>query len=172
MFKRGKILILILGVLFLLCPSLALAHDATIEDPFELSLNEEGYVEHTDDGPYKGTLTLSIKNKGIDPWGDFHFYSNTEGVIFGEDEGLPTMTGAASYSYTIDPDQKGLHFYFYDDPVYTGEQVSFSLYTDNTSMENAVFNISFEPSPIPVPAAVWLLGSGLIGLVGLRKKSR
>jgi hypothetical protein len=27
-----------------------------------------------------------------------------------------------------------------------------------------------EVTPVPVPAAVWLLGSGLFGLVGLRKK--
>ncbi len=25
-------------------------------------------------------------------------------------------------------------------------------------------------TPVPIPAAVWLLGSGLIGLVGLRKR--
>ena len=27
------------------------------------------------------------------------------------------------------------------------------------------------PAPVPLPGAVWLLGSGLLGLVGLRKKS-
>jgi len=25
-------------------------------------------------------------------------------------------------------------------------------------------------SPVPIPAAVWLLGSGLLGLIGIRKK--
>jgi hypothetical protein len=29
-----------------------------------------------------------------------------------------------------------------------------------------------SPSPVPIPAAVWLLGSGLIGLLGIRKRSR
>lgn len=29
---------------------------------------------------------------------------------------------------------------------------------------------SFEPSQVPVPGAVWLLGSGFIGLVGIRRK--
>ena len=29
-----------------------------------------------------------------------------------------------------------------------------------------------HPEPVPVPAAVWLLGSGLVGLIGLRRKFR
>jgi hypothetical protein len=35
-----------------------------------------------------------------------------------------------------------------------------------------VDNIKFEGSPVPVPGAVWLLGSGLVGLVGLRRRSK
>ena len=30
---------------------------------------------------------------------------------------------------------------------------------------------SVAPNPVPVPAAVWLLGSGIIGLIGLRKQA-
>jgi len=33
-------------------------------------------------------------------------------------------------------------------------------------------NISYTTAAVPAPAAVWLLGSGLIGLIGMRKKSR
>lgn len=29
-----------------------------------------------------------------------------------------------------------------------------------------------EPNPVPVPAAAWLLGSGLIGLVGIRRRQK
>ncbi len=37
-----------------------------------------------------------------------------------------------------------------------------------------VWNVSFVPTTIPVPAAVWLFGSGLMGLVGVarRRKSK
>ena len=31
-------------------------------------------------------------------------------------------------------------------------------------------NINFEGAAVPVPAAVWLLGSGLLGLLGIRRK--
>lgn len=33
-----------------------------------------------------------------------------------------------------------------------------------------VDDIEITGSPVPVPAAVWLLGSGMVGLVGLRRK--
>ena len=35
------------------------------------------------------------------------------------------------------------------------------------SIDNLVIN---EADPVPVPASVWLLVSGLLGLVGLRRK--
>jgi hypothetical protein len=37
---------------------------------------------------------------------------------------------------------------------------------------NIIANVSatYEYTPVPAPAAIWLLGSGLIGLVGFRKK--
>jgi len=35
------------------------------------------------------------------------------------------------------------------------------------AMDNFTFN---ETSAVPLPPSVWLLGSGLIGLVGLRRK--
>jgi len=32
-------------------------------------------------------------------------------------------------------------------------------------------DVVINPNPVPVPAAVWLLGSGLIGLVGIRRRN-
>lgn len=37
---------------------------------------------------------------------------------------------------------------------------------------NAQFNLSAAPAPVPVPAAVWLLGSGLVGLVGVARRRK
>jgi hypothetical protein len=28
-----------------------------------------------------------------------------------------------------------------------------------------------EVNPVPIPAAVWLLGSGLLGLIGIRRRN-
>jgi hypothetical protein len=32
------------------------------------------------------------------------------------------------------------------------------------------FNVSAAPAVVPIPAAVWLLGSGLLGLIGIRRR--
>jgi hypothetical protein len=36
----------------------------------------------------------------------------------------------------------------------------------------AGFNYSFNIQPIPLPSAVWLLGSGLLGLLGMARKRK
>jgi len=33
----------------------------------------------------------------------------------------------------------------------------------------SLFGLATEPSPVPVPAALWLFGSGLLGLIGIRR---
>lgn len=35
-----------------------------------------------------------------------------------------------------------------------------------------VWNVSFVPTTVPVPAAVWLFGSGLLGLVGVARRKK
>jgi hypothetical protein len=32
-------------------------------------------------------------------------------------------------------------------------------------------NIALSPTVIPIPAAIWFMGSGLIGLIGMRRKA-
>ena len=38
------------------------------------------------------------------------------------------------------------------------------------SSASARIIITADNPPVPIPSAVWLLGSGLVGLVGLRRK--
>ncbi|BBO92175.1 VPLPA-CTERM sorting domain-containing protein [Desulfosarcina ovata] len=54
---------------------------------------------------------------------------------------------------------------------YTSATLSISL--DSNAATEAIYvdNIAFEGSPVPVPAAIWLLGSGLLGLIGIRRRN-
>jgi hypothetical protein len=65
--------------------------------------------------------------------------------------------GLESASYLMFVLGDGSH---YDDP-YSGEQTT----------GRAFFIDSVEARAVPVPAPVWLFGSGLLGLLGLRRKS-
>ena len=53
----------------------------------------------------------------------------------------------------------------------TSFKVGFWFYADSDSYGYfGADNIEVTGNPVPVPAAVWLLGSGLIGLAGVRRK--
>jgi hypothetical protein len=52
-----------------------------------------------------------------------------------------------------------------DDLVFDSNELWFNLTYDLT------LNV-YDNIPVPIPGAIWLLGSGLIGLVGTRKKLR
>jgi len=45
-------------------------------------------------------------------------------------------------------------------------------YQGDESNDISFASLTTDAPPVPVPAAVWLLGSGLVGLIGLRKKFR
>ena len=50
---------------------------------------------------------------------------------------------------------------------------AFTMYLHNFDITTAdpAAMVSVNAAPVPVPAAVWLLGSGLIGLIGIRRKN-
>ena len=55
----------------------------------------------------------------------------------------------------------GTAMYTYTDPGWTD---------DSWHLLNADFGFKSYIEPVPIPGAVWLLGSGLIGIVGIRRK--
>ncbi len=77
----------------------------------------------------------------------------------------------------IDPGQKfdisftvngeDVDYTYYDGGWYTGLQL---LNDDRTKKFGLVKIKCADPAPVPIPGAVWLLGAGLIGLAGFRKK--
>ena len=50
------------------------------------------------------------------------------------------------------------------------DNLKFILANDTTGGVIGVDNVSATPTPIP--AAAWLLGSGLVGLVGVRRRMK
>ena len=54
-----------------------------------------------------------------------------------------------------------------------GQEIWVAFWLDNGNDGfGKIDNITVMASPIPVPPAVWLFGSGLIGLVGIARKKR
>ena len=61
-----------------------------------------------------------------------------------------------------------------DLPIWTydssGVSIRFTLHSDDHGDILYLDNIILSGDPVPIPGAVWLLGSGLIGLAGFRRK--
>ncbi len=147
------------------------AHD--VSESFELELGDMVDIRHDDQNPYKGTLSLTVTNIGTVAWGDFHFSIDSDlyAGLFFTDEVTPTMSkDIDNYYYVISDDGYSLDFFYDEDPVGTGESVTFNIFTDNTTDNNGLFYVSMWPSPVdssqgstvPVPSTVCLLGIGLL----------
>jgi hypothetical protein len=63
-----------------------------------------------------------------------------------------------------------LDLYFYSHPLLANETATFTIYIDNT-MDQGFFGLTVYPTPVPIPAAAWLFGSGLFCLLAKKKDS-
>lgn len=159
--------LLVLTTLFSFAsPSLA-AHIFTFTGTVNASSG--GWTTHVTDGTsvdieliYEDDWSFSTINSGLffdfdGPYG-FEMHGNWATEVSGNDDVfdvyLDSNFNEQYASLTWNPD--------------TGTG-SFDILGSNDAASGILVS---GPSAVPIPAAVWLLGSGLIGLIGIRRKSK
>jgi hypothetical protein len=180
-FKRFLLMSLILSCFISMGAISVKAHDGTVD----LSFNGVGYdfrtaFQHNDQDPFKGLLTVNVTNTGTQAWGDFHFQIyevNSGGVnnviwdVSAPNQPTSSQSGLSWNVNNAAPGGATLDLFFYGDSIQPQETAWFKVYTDNTQSQNSLFGVLVYPTPVPVPGAAWLMGSGLLGLLGLRRRS-
>jgi len=162
------------------------AFSYTVDGEWRLTNNDGGW----------GLLTFSSTeiNPGPPPNGTFssmmeewHFPPGTWDDYGPPDPPLPwgsgTYTGDA-YSYSGPLSQvlfsDGTPVYFYNMSNITFDLTSATTFSGSYDIQLTdltgnpvgapILDYEFEGTMVPVPGAVWLLGSGLMGLVGIRRR--
>lgn len=88
-----------------------------------------------------------------------YFGSDGGNVNFLFDD-LTAGTGLTSYSFFLDTQATAYH----------KKNGSYDVLCGPTDCTSEVF-VSFGPAAVPLPAAVWLFGSGLLGLAGVARRT-
>ena len=105
--------------------------------------------------PVEITVTSAL-NGPVDQWSSFDYYL----YFLGEET---YSYGDGSKTYYLEPGLHNLFFYF---------DASIEL-VDGYSLLDGQVTLEYREVPmVPIPGAVWLFGSGLLGLVRIRKKFR
>jgi hypothetical protein len=123
-----------------------------------------------DDSAVTGQLPSSVifaNTNGINDYNHgIHFGNTITYQLSFSDLGSGGISGGSStFSLGLFSDENGLN------PLLTtdGTLYTISLMNDGTASTQILANQA-TVTPTPIPAAAWLFGSGLMGLIGLRRK--
>ena len=103
------------------------------------------------------TMNFVVTNNTPYTWSDYHF-------IFSDDVRLdPSDLGQRFITKTYENNELS---FWAPDWIEPGETFAFTLHLNPTDN----FTISQVATTTPIPGAFWMLGSGLLGLIGFRKR--
>ena len=136
-----------------------LDNDASVHDA---ATGGQGYFENGSGDQWKNKFTgvstdFVTKPDGSMNWMPFYMLATSSGV-----SGAGGLKKADVTQYGWDDDLDPSNGYGIGAGMFGVDMASGTLY----------YNVAAPTAVIPVPAAVWLLGSGLIGLVGVARRRR
>jgi len=124
-----------------------------------------------------GTLVIGLTDtsySGTPPAYTSNYGGTTTGTVdfdFRHDPANTEFSGALTSIFNSGPVGSGAFSGSSTNAIAAGSLYSLSIFatiTHGADVQNTSFNA--ELRPVPVPAAVWLFGSGLLGLVGIARR--
>jgi hypothetical protein len=76
-----------------------------------------------------------------------------------------------NFDTSLAPNKSSMFFFLDTSAKYYAKTAEFDVRSDGGYSASSAFG-TYAPSAVPLPAGIWLLGSGLLGLIGLRRSSK
>ncbi len=166
-FKKVIVGLVVAGALALSANAQAVTLDAGIfgSNPGDLGTASNPVIFNVN--PADSGLFLDTINFDLGSWTHFNMTSTVNGIqLFGvpifENNGDTEVVAASANHFSVFLADLGL-------------PRDYHLHPQGAGQSGSTYQVALwgSTAPVPVPAAVWLFGSGLVGLVGLaRRKMR
>jgi hypothetical protein len=137
-------------------------------------LGAQDTVDIVNGSAVSGTLPGSVLFANLNPVNDYNqaiTFGSTITFLLSLSGPLPGGTAGSTSTFSIGlfADGPGTIPLINTTGPYAGTAFTVDQYSNGTAA-TTVMASGVEVTPTPIPAAAWLLGSGLFGLVGLRKR--